>query len=112
MAESVKESAWMKQFLDELQLFHTARFEILEDSQPCINALRKNVSDSRFRHIRTHFHFIRGMVWCAWCYVVKINTHDQCADLTTKLLPPATVQKHTSSVLGIRGDKTTLRNTG
>jgi hypothetical protein len=49
-AEGCKEPLWVQQFLQELAIFETATFEILEDSQPCLNALKKDVSDSRFRH--------------------------------------------------------------
>jgi len=100
MAEAVKESAWIKQFLDEMQLFRSVKFEVLEDNEPAINALRKNVSDSRFKHVRLYFHFVRDMIKMAWCSVVKISTLDQTADLCTKLLPSKTVEKHTETVMG------------
>jgi hypothetical protein len=36
-----------------------------------------------------------------WCSVVKIGTHEQTADLCTKILPSATVLKHSIAVMGI-----------
>jgi hypothetical protein len=55
-------------------MFKTVTFEILEDPQPCLNALKKNVSDSRFRHVRIYYHFTRDAICNGWCAVVKIGT--------------------------------------
>jgi hypothetical protein len=100
-AEGARESAWVKQFLEELQLFRSVKFEILEDSRPCINALRKNVPDSRFKHVRIYYHFLRDLIRDEWCAIVKVSTNEQIADLCTKLLPSAIVRKHSLKVLGI-----------
>ena len=83
-----------------MQIFNSVKFEVLEDNEPAINALRKNVSDSRFKHVRLYFHFVRDMIKMAWCSVVKISTVDQTADLCTKILPAKTVEKHTETVMG------------
>jgi len=100
-AEAAKQSTWVKQFLDELQIFNSVKFELMEDSEPCINALRKNVSDSRFKHVRIYFHFLRDLIRDKWCAVVKIGTHDQTADLCTKILSPSVISKHSKTVMGI-----------
>ena len=100
-AEAAKQSAWVKQLLEELGIFKSVKFELLEDSEPCLNALRRSVSDSRFKHVRIYFHFLRDLIRERWCSVVKIGTADQTADLCTKLLPPSTVKKHSHSVLGL-----------
>jgi hypothetical protein len=84
-----------------LAIFKTATFEILGDSQPCLNALKKNVSDSRFRHARIYYHFIRDAIRSGWCAVVKIGTALQTGDLATKLLPSMAVLFHSKTVLGI-----------
>ena len=47
---------FLKQFLDETRLFKSTSFEIHEDSQPMINAQKRNVSQSRFKHMRTKHH--------------------------------------------------------
>ena len=54
--------AFIKQFLDELKIFRQTSFELMEDSQPAINAQRKNVSQSRLRHIKIKYHYIRQFV--------------------------------------------------
>ena len=101
-AEGARSSIWVKQLLDELQIFRSVKFEIMEDSRPCINALRKNMADSRFRHVRIYYHFLRDLIESLWCAVVEIDTGDQIADLCTKILPIQTTRKHSLSALGIR----------
>jgi hypothetical protein len=100
-AEGCKESLWVQQFLQELDIFKSVTFEILEDSQPCPNALKKNASDSRFRHVRIYYHFTRDAIRNGWCAVVKIGADLQTGDLATKLLPSKTVHFHSKTVLGI-----------
>ena len=90
----------MKQFLDELKIFGEITFELLEDSQPAINAQRKNVSQSRFRHIKIKWHFIRQLLSEGWCKLVKINTKDRIADMATKILSSNTVRQFSKLVLG------------
>ena len=47
-----QQGAFIKQFIDEIKIFSEVKFELHEDSQPAINAQKKNVSQSRFRHIK------------------------------------------------------------
>ena len=74
----------------------------MEDSQPAINAQRKNVSQSKFRHIKIKYHYIRQLISEGWCKLVKINTKDQVADLATKILPSSTTEYFSSIILGNR----------
>jgi hypothetical protein len=94
------QGAFIKQFLDELKIFGETSFELMEDSQPAINAQRKNVSQSRFRHIKIKYHYIRQLISEGWCKLVKINTKDQIADIATKILPIDTVKYFSKIVLG------------
>jgi hypothetical protein len=48
------QGAFLKQFLDETRLFKSSSFEIHEDSQPMINTQKRNVSQSRFKHMKTN----------------------------------------------------------
>ena len=48
----------------------------MEDSQPAINAQRKNGSQSLFRHIKITYHYIRQLISEGWCKLVKINRDD------------------------------------
>jgi len=92
--------AYVKQFMDETDLFSSVKFELHEDSKPMINAHKKNVSASKFRHMRIRFHYLRNLLKMGWCYLVKISTGVQTADLATKVLPVAVTLKHSKKVLG------------
>jgi hypothetical protein len=59
---AANQGVFIKQFLDELKIFGETSFELMEDSQPAINAQRKNVSQSRFRHIKIKYHYIRQLI--------------------------------------------------
>ena len=77
----------------------------MEDSQPAINAQRKNVSQSRFRHIKIKYHYIRQLISEGWCKLVKIGTKDQVADIATKILSTDTVKYFSNVVLGNTADQ-------
>jgi hypothetical protein len=94
------QGAYMKQFLDETRVFNKVTFELHEDSQPAINAQKRNVSQSKFRHIKTRYYYIRQLIYDGWVKMVKVNTKDQVADMTTKILPASIVQRFTDIVLG------------
>jgi hypothetical protein len=74
--------------------------ELHEDSQPAINAQQKNVSQSRFRHIKIKWHYIRQLINKGWCKLVKINTKERIADMATKILSASTIEKFSNIVLG------------
>jgi hypothetical protein len=95
------QGAFIKQFLEELKIFGNVSFDIMEDSQPAINAQKKNVSQSRFRHIKIKYHYIRQLINEGWCRLVKINTKEQIADVATKILSADTTQYFSKIILGI-----------
>jgi hypothetical protein len=95
------QGAYIKQFLDELKIFGETSFELMEDSQPAINAQKKNVSQSKFRHIKIKYHYLRQLISEGWCNLVKIGTKDQMADIATKILPSTTTEYFSKAVLGI-----------
>jgi transposase InsO family protein len=95
------QGAFIKQFLDELQIFNKVSFDLHEDSMPAINAQRKNVSQSRFRHINIKYHYIRQLINDGWCRLVKIGTKEQVADLATKILGTDTTSYFSKIILGI-----------
>jgi hypothetical protein len=107
---AANQGAYIKQFLDELQIFGDTSFELLEDSQPAINAQKKNVSQSRFRHIKIKYHYLRQLISEGWCKLVKIGTKDQMADIATKILPSTTTEYFSKAVLGIYNTDTDALN--
>ena len=90
----------MKQFVDEMDIFNSTTFELLEDSQPAINAQKRNVSQSKFRHIKTKYHYIRQLIYEGWTKLVKVATSEQVADMATKVLSSAVTRKFTRIILG------------
>ena len=96
------QGAFIKQFLDETKLFAKTSFELHEDSQPMINAQKRNVSQSRFKHIKTKHHYIRKMIFDGWCKLVKIPTQFNTADMATKILPAKTTTMFSRMVLGLQ----------
>ena len=99
-------------FLDELKIFGETSFELMEDSQPAINAQKKNVSQSRFRHIKIKWHYIRQLLSEGWCKMVKINTKDQIADIATKILAVDTIRYFSKVVLGSIDQSLYAQDTG
>ena len=100
VTDACKTAAFTLQFLEELKMFKKVTFEVLEDSQPCISALHKDVTQSKFRHIRLCFHYVKECIQAGWCIVAKISTTEQVGDLATKPLGPAAVSKFSKVVLG------------
>ena len=96
------QGAFIKQFLDETRLFKSTSFELHEDSQPMINAQKRNVSQSRFKHMKTKHHYIRKLIFDGWCKLIKIPTKMNTADMATKILPATTVSIFSKIVLGLQ----------
>ena len=95
------QGAYVKQFIDETRLFKSTSFELHEDSQPMINAQKRNVSQSRFKHMRTKHHYLRKLIFDGWCKLIKIPTKMNTADMATKILPATTVSVFSKIVLGL-----------
>jgi hypothetical protein len=101
-SNAAMQGAFVKQFLDETRLFKSVSFELHEDSQPMINAQKRNVSQSRFKHMRTKHHYLRKLIFDGWCKLIKISTKKNTADMTTKILPATTVSIFSKVVLGLQ----------
>jgi hypothetical protein len=100
-SNAAMQGAFLKQFLDETRLFKTTSFEMHEDSQPMINAQKRNVSQSRFKHMKTKHHYIRKLIFDGWCKLIKIQSTLNTADMATKILPAKTVSVFSKIVLGM-----------
>jgi hypothetical protein len=101
-SNAAMQGAFLKQFLDETRLFKSTSFELHEDSQPMINAQKRNVSQSRFKHMRTKHHYIRRLLFDGWCKLIKIPSKMNTADMATKILPASTVSVFSKIVLGLQ----------
>jgi len=101
-SNAAMQGAFLKQFLDETKLFKSTSFELHEDSQPMINAQKRNVSQSRFKHMRTKHHYIRKLIFDGWCKLIKIPSKMNTADMATKILPATTISIFSQIVLGLQ----------
>jgi transposase InsO family protein len=100
-SSAAMQGAFLKQFLDETRLFKSTSFELHEDSQPMINAQKRNVSQSRFKHMKTKHHYIRKLIFDGWCKLIKIPSKMNTADMATKILPASTISVFSRVVLGL-----------
>ena len=100
-SNAAMQGAFLKQFLDETRLFKSTSFELHEDSQPMINAQKRNVSQSRFKHMKTKHHYIRKLIYDGWCKLIKISSKKNAADMATKILPASTTSVFSKIVLGL-----------
>ena len=112
VTDSCKTAAFSLQFLQELKMFKRVSFEVLEDSKPCISALHKDVTQSKFRHIHLACHYVKECIQAGWCIVTKIKTTEQVGDLATKALPGPAVSKFSKVVLGNGIHTTVVPGTG
>ena len=101
LSRAAQSGFYVKLFLDELGIFaRPIRFKIYEDNQAALNALKKNVAQSKFRHLRTRWHYLRDMIRDKDVEVRKIHTDDQIADFFTKPIFGEKLQKFTAQLLG------------
>ena len=98
--DAAKDAMYVLQFLEELKLFKSVKFQIHCDSQPAIKALKKDVTQSRFKHVRIGFHYLRDLITEGMCWLTKVCTLDHVGDLTTKPLSETMVAKFRKIVLG------------
>jgi hypothetical protein len=66
-----------------------------------INAQTRNVSQSRFNHMKTKHHYIRKLIFDGWCKMIKIPLKMNTADMATKILPASTTSVFSRIVLGL-----------
>jgi hypothetical protein len=67
-----------------------------------INAQKRNVSQSRFKHMKTKHHYIRKLIFDGWCKLIKIPKKMNTADMATKILPATTISIFSKIVLGLQ----------
>ncbi len=66
-----------------------------------INAQKRNVSQSRFKHMKTKHHYIRKLIFDGWCKLIEIPSKMNTADMATKILPASTTSVFSRKVLGL-----------
>ena len=75
---------------------------IMEDSQPCIDALKANTVTNRVKHIAVPIHFIHQQIANGKVDFKKIGTHLNMADSGTKPNPSPTHFRQFDQAIGVR----------
>ena len=86
LCEATREAVWLRLFMIELG-FNIEAVIMWEDNQPCITQVNsENISHKVGKHINPKFHFARDQVRDKIVSVQYVSTHEQTADLFTKVL--------------------------
>ena len=86
LCKATREAVWLRLFMIELG-FNIEAVIMWEDNQPCITQVNsENISHKVGKHINSKFHFARDQVRDKIVSVQYVSTHEQTADLFTKVL--------------------------
>ena len=88
VAEACKESVWLKGLYAELCQDDSC-INLFCDSQSAIYLTKDQMFHERTKHIDIKYHYVRDVVAQGTLKVCKISTHDNPADMMTKLVPVA-----------------------
>ena len=82
--EAVKEVIWLKNILEELNIFTVQPVIIFEDNTSTIRASSNPVEHSKLKHLSINYHSIRDYVKSKDIILYHIQSCDQLADILTK----------------------------
>jgi hypothetical protein len=86
-------AVWLRKLLSELNLRQKEATEIRVDSKSAIELAKNPVHHERSNHIDVKFHFIREQIQKGNVRLNHVTSHDQVADMFTKLLPTVLLDK-------------------
>ncbi|KAJ9548963.1 hypothetical protein OSB04_021506 [Centaurea solstitialis] len=104
VTEGFKEAIWLKGLFSSLSDDELTVDTVFCDNQSAIFLTKDQVLHERTKHIDMRYHFIREVIAKGDFKVRKISTHDNPADMMTKVLPTAKFDLF-SDLVGIRGKK-------
>jgi inosine-uridine nucleoside N-ribohydrolase len=85
IVEACKESSWLKDSYVEL-CDDDSSINLFYDSQSAIYLTKDQIFHERSKHIDVKYNYVRDMLSQCKMMVCKISTHDNPADITTKLV--------------------------
>ena len=85
ITEVVKEAIWIQGLLDDLGVGQK-QVTVFCDSQSAIHLAKNQVYHARTKHIDVRYHFVREIIEEGGVLVQKIKTHDNPADMLTKVV--------------------------
>jgi hypothetical protein len=101
VTEGFKEAIWLKGLFNSLSSDELTVDSVFCDNQSAIFLAKDQMFHERTKHIDVRYHFIREVIAKGDFKVRKISTHDNPADMMTKVLPTAKFNLFTNLV-GIR----------
>ena len=102
LCAAAQEAMFLRNILNDMG-FPQPPTVIYEDNQPAIHIAENRVTSQRSKHIDIKYHFIREAIINKIIKIVYIPTHDQVADILTKILKTEPTTRHRAKLLGIRG---------
>ncbi|KAJ9543281.1 hypothetical protein OSB04_022988 [Centaurea solstitialis] len=109
VTEGFKEAIWLKGLFSSLSDDELTVDTVFCDNQSAIFLTKDQVLHERTKHIDMRYHFIREVIAKGDFKVRKISTHDNPADMMTKVLPTAKFDLF-SDLVGIRDPISQLLN--
>jgi hypothetical protein len=86
LSVAVREVVWLRKLLTDL-FDHEMDSTIIHcDNQSCVKLSENPVFHDKSKHIEIKYHYIRDMVQRKEIHVQYLHTHEQIADMFTKLL--------------------------
>ena len=102
VTEGFKEAIWLKGLFNSLSSDELTVDSVFCDNQSAIFLAKDQMFHERTKHIDVRYHFIREVIAKRDFKVRKVSTHDNPADMMTKVLPTTKFNFFTNLV-GIRG---------
>lgn len=86
LTEATRETLWLINFLEDLNINIDYPIEIFEDNQACINLIQDEANRSSTRHMSIKYHFINEKIKEGKISIRKCSLSDQKAVVFTKSL--------------------------
>lgn len=93
LSKVMKEIKWMRNFINELGYSQENATVVFQDSSSSVSWAKGNHSFRKVKHVKIGYHFIKEMIANKKIELVQVSTHDMTADILTKGLTQAKLQK-------------------
>ena len=93
MASTACELIWLKRLLRDLEIISSKPILLHCDNQAVMHIAANPVFHERTKHIEVDCHFVRNQVQSKLLQTVFVRSSDQLADVFTKLLPSAQLDR-------------------
>ena len=91
--ETGKDVMWMRQLLGEFGMRVSGATELRVDNQSAISVTRNPEHHGRMKHLNLRYYWLRDVVETGAIWPVFVPTHMQVADIFTKALPRADIER-------------------